>query len=755
MKKPEPPVVLVISSYPPRLCGIATYTQDLVNAFNTQYNHTFRTEVCALHATGVPDDYPPEVTNVLHTADANSYIQLAHSINKNTSYSLVLIQHEFGLFNNQQEALLDMLRIIHVPVMMTFHTVLPNPSDEQRAYLQQLSGLCNTIIVMTKSAASVLEHEYHLHTPIAVIQHGTHLIEYKDKDTLKRKYGFTGKSVLATFGLISSGKSIETTLQALPAIALENPDVLFLIIGRTHPTVAQTEGEAYRNMLQEMVTEKQLNSHVRFINGYIPLPELLDYLQLTDIYLFTSKDQNQAVSGTFSYALSCGCPIISTRIPHAVELLGTDSGILIDFEQPKQLGDAVNRLLKSTNQRDEMRITGLHKTASTAWENIAIAYVEVFSEHTGLPSSIQATLPPINLNHLKKLTTNFGALQFSVINQPNPASGYTLDDNARALISACMYYSQTSDSEILPYINIYLNFICYCAQQDGSFLNYVDTNGAFTPQNKENLDDANGRAIWALGYLLHHQQILPFELIITADALMKKALKRVSLIYSSRSLGFIIKGLYHYHSEHPDPANIRLADMLASRLERMYEHESGSQWHWFEAYMTYANAILPESMLCAYLMTQNETYKKIASSSLHFLLEKTLSSNCIKPISNDGWLHRGRTTGISGQQPIDVSYTIMAMDHFYSVLKEKALLEKMQIAFSWYSGNNHLRQIIYNPHTGGCYDGLEKDYVNLNQGAESTLSYLMARLTMEKHQQEQQNKTKTEHPQNLHIALAN
>lgn len=736
MKKNDLPVVLVISSYPPRVCGIATYTQDLISALHAKYNRSFRLEICALQTESDPLDYPQEVSHVLNTSDASSYTRLADAVNSDINYSLVLIQHEFGLFNNQREVLLDMIRLIKIPVIITFHTVLPKPDEQLKSYVQQMGRISSGIIVMTNNASWLLKKAYHLLTPISLIQHGTHLVAYKDKNALKHKYGFSGKKVLATFGLISSGKNIETTLRALPAIIKLEPDVVFLVIGRTHPNVIKVEGEAYREMLQLMVAERNLGEHVKFINDYLPLPHLLDYLQLTDIYLFTSKDPNQAVSGTFSYAMSCGCPIVSTRIPHAVELLGDDSGIMIDFENAEQLGNAVNRLLKDPDLRERMRLNGLRKTASTSWENVAIAHAEAFSKYSETLATQQFTLPPINLRHFISLTTGFGMIQFSKINQPDPASGYTLDDNARALVAACMYYSQTKDPAMLRYISIYLNFIRHCAQPKGDFLNYVNINEAFTEQNNENLDDANGRAIWALGYLLHHLNILPVELITTADGLIKGALKHTGNIYSSRALGFIIKGLYYYNSLRYDPANITLADTLASRMERMYAHESDEQWHWFESYLTYANSILPESMLCAYFMTQNETYKKIAVDSFEFLLANTFSGDRIRPVSNNGWLHKGKTAELSGQQPIDVSYTIMALDKFYTELKDEALLEKIFTAFSWFSGNNHLNQIIYNPGTGGCYDGLEKDNVNLNQGAESTVSYLMARLTVKKYDQQ-------------------
>ena len=322
------------------------------------------------------------------------------------------------------------------------------------------------------------------------------------KRFLKEKYGFKGRKVLTTFGLISSGKGIETTLDALPAVVKTNPETLFLAIGKTHPGVIKSEGEKYRNMLEEKVRSLNLENHVKFINQYLELPELLEYLRLTDIYLFTSKDPNQAVSGTFSYAMSCGCPIISTPIPQAREMLDEHTGIIIDFGHSQQLAAGVIRLLNNDSLRKEMSLNTVHKIAPAAWENSAIGHALLFEKTLGHKFSLQYSPPDINLTHIKQLTSNFGMIQFSKINQPDIGSGYTLDDNARALIAICMHFEFTRNEKELKLMNIYLNFIKYCQQPDGAFLNYVDKDEQFTIQNrKANLQDASGRAIWALGYL--------------------------------------------------------------------------------------------------------------------------------------------------------------------------------------------------------------------------------------------------------------
>jgi glycosyltransferase involved in cell wall biosynthesis len=652
---------------------------------------------------------------------------------------MVLVQHEFGLFDKAEDHFMQFLTSLRKPVVLVFHTVLPHPTAWLKNYVYALSGVAVSLIVMTRAAEKILVDEYDIHEArITVIPHGTHLVSHVDTSILKKKYNLSGKFILSTFGLLSSGKSIETTLNALPAIVSLYPGVVFLVIGKTHPSVVKQEGYVYLNKLDALVRQLKLENHVQFIHQYLPLPELLEYLQLTDIYLFTSKDPHQAVSGTFSYALSCGCPIVSTPIPHALEVLKHDAGLVFDFEDHGQLGDAVLKLIKDDELRMRFRENALHRMAPTAWENAAIAHANLFDKTIAAGNLLKYRMPPVNLAHFKRLTTAFGMIQFSVINKPDNGSGYTLDDNARALIAICQHYACFRDAEDLKYISIYFNFIKYCQQNRGSFLNYVNDEKEFSNQNNTvNLADANGRAVWALGYLLSIGKLLPpeFQIILKeAESMMQAALTNVSKIHATRSMAFVIKGLYYRSKNDHAVMDKWLISKLANRLLQMYRHEADMEWQWFESYLTYANSILPEAMLCAWLATGDETYRDVAKTSFDFLLSKIFINNQVKVVSNQGWLYRdaeAKTTVPGGEQPIDVAYAILALCKFYKVFQDESYLEKIHISFSWFQGNNHLQQIIYNPCTGGCYDGLEETYVNLNQGAESTVSYLMARLAIE------------------------
>lgn len=752
----ELPEILLISSYPPRQCGIATYSQDLFRSLNEVYIDSFSIKVCALEEGIAAHSYPDEVKYVLNTLDSNQYGKMVETINEDHTIKVILVQHEFGLFDRTgNEDFYFFLQQVQKPVMLALHTVLPLPSEVLRIKVNQWSEHCSSILVMTNNAARILENDYGVPSyKIEVIAHGTHLVPHLSKDFLKNKYGIAGRKTLSTFGLLSSGKGIETTLEALPDIILENPSVLFLIIGKTHPGVIKSEGEKYRTMLSDMVTYLQLESHVLFINEYLPLKILLEYLQLTDIYLFTSKDPNQAVSGTFSYAASCACPIISTPIPQAREILKSDTGIIFDFQDAQQLTRAVNRLMSDEPLRFAFSSNTLHRIVPTAWQNSAIAHAlllqtiindhELHTHHQKVEGNgyrqnpIQQSLrlryqyPDINLEHIKKMTDTFGMIQFAKINQPDIESGYTLDDNARALICFAMYYEWHPVSEDLIYIKRYINFIDFCQQQDGNFLNYVDKDQQFTSQNDEtNLADANGRAIWALGFLISKQDILSPDLIRQAKAILEKTIPVATEIHSTRAMAFIIKGYYFANLKLKSVIYSEIIKRLADRLLQMYRHESDLTWKWYESYLTYANSILPESMLMAWLDTGELKYKNAAQDSFTFLLSLLFENKGIKVISNKTWLHKGKPSDLYGEQPIDVAYTILALDTFYKTYFIKEHYTKMKVAFDWFLGNNHLNQIMYNPCTGGCYDGLEESHINLNQGAESALSYLMARLTMQ------------------------
>lgn len=726
--------ILIITSFPPRKCGIATYSQDLIKAIEDKYCDSFMIKVCALQKMDVELKYPSEVTYFLKTGLKEDYKRLALAINADEAIKIIYLEHEFGLYDGELgDYILDFLEYIDKPVITSFHTVLPNPNPDRKELIQKITELSSQVIVMTCLSAKILKNDYLIpHAKITIIPHGTHLIAPLHSD-LEASIPFKNKIIISTFGLISEGKGIETALEALPKVVSQFPNVLYLIIGKTHPEVVKQDGEVYRDYLHQKVKELKIENNVLFINKYLDLEVLLEYLQRTDLYFFTSKDPQQAVSGTLVYALSAACPVVSTPIPHALELLD-GAGLNFDFENAEQLADAAILILSNPKMMEEMRLNALHKISPTAWQNAAISHIELAKTILKeIDFKLNYKIPELNLEHIERMTTDFGMIQFAKISAPDIASGYTVDDNARALIAVAKHFELTGKFSDLPLINIYLNYILFCQQEDGSFLNYVTIDKHFFDKNKdENLEDANGRAIWALGEFLSLNQLLDFSLQNQVETAFEKAIHTIHHLQSPRAIAFCIKGLYFYYHFKKEKTVLNLITKLADNLVSKYRGVSNKDWQWYEEYLTYGNAVIPEAMLLAGECTQNELFRDIAHKTFDFLLETTFIDKRIKVISNQGWHHKGKDKNHFGEQPIEITYTILALNTFYIIYKSKRYLNKMKIAFNWFLGENHLHQIIYNPVTGGCYDGLEEHHVNLNQGAESTVSYLLARLTIEK-----------------------
>jgi glycosyltransferase involved in cell wall biosynthesis len=722
--------IVFMSTFPPTNCGIATFTEDLMQGLTDKFSGGFTFTNCEL----TPHPLSSRAEYSLNPNDREAYTSLAKLINKDAAVALIHIQHEFGLFGGEYGSyILDFLVHIQKPVVITFHSVIPEPDNSLRTVVQQLAGFTTAIFVMTKRSQAILETAYQINKEkIKLTPHGTHLVKWADADDIKEKNGYKNRKLLATFGLLSSGKGIETALKALPEIIQAFPETLYLVIGKTHPNSIINKKDTYREFLEQTVLDLKLSEHVVFINSYLELPKILELLQATDIYLFTSKDPNQAVSGTFAYAMSCACPIIATAIPHTKEVLSEQFGYIIDIDDSKQLAVKTIALLSNKKERDQMALNAFSYTSETSWENIAIGHAKVYDQIVKNPKQLSYDLPPVKLDHLKYLTTERGIIQFSKLCIPDISSGYTLDDNARALIALCMHYELFREAEVLPYIRNYLSFIERCQTPQGTFINYIDEYDHVHIKNDYvNLEDSNARAVWALGTVTYYQDILPDDVYSKALKCLLKCSQWTKSILSPRAIGFAIKGLYMYHISHPEDDVSRTIEVLASNLISRYDLTTEKDWKWFEAYLTYANSILPEALLYAYMVTGKESYKNTALESLEFLISKVFVDGKLRVISNRGWHQKGTPPGLYGEQPIDAFCMIHTLELFYTTFKSAPYKLLMDTAFSWFLGNNQLSQIIYNPLTGGCRDGIEEHNVNLNQGAESTICYLLARLIME------------------------
>jgi glycosyltransferase involved in cell wall biosynthesis len=729
--------LLFVTSFPPRECGIATFAQDLVNALHKNFAGKLNIEICALSESGKPAARMiTPVTYTVNPFDIDDCIALAHKINANPHIDMLCFEHEFGLYGGEYgHNLLAMLSLLDKPFIVRFHTVLPFPDNKCLKVVSLIGALASKVTVMTQSSADLLTNVYHLPAEkIVHIPHGTHAHVVEDVTALKKQYGVSGKLVLSTFGLLSENKGLETGIKAMKKIVQQFPDAVYLILGKTHPTIISREGEKYRQRLEQLVAEYGLENNVKFVNSYLSLEALLNYLSITDIYLFTSIDPHQAVSGTFVYAMSAGCPVISTAFVQAKEMLDEGCGCLIDFKDDEQLAASAMRLLGDPDLRRRMSIKAIDKTRNSIWDNVAIAHMSVFADILAEENMLQPNLPPVYLDHIDRMTDEFGMMQFSKHDVPDPDSGYTLDDNARALIVMCMYAKEVKPSSFVNSLaRKYVNFIAHCQTSAGRFLNYVDVGGSFPTSNAEvNLEDSNGRTVWALGYTLSNHANLPQDVVQEAYSLFRDSLRWVESLTSPRAVAFAIKGLYYFLQYKKGGIAVEILHKLATRLHNAYQIESDNNWHWYESSITYGNAVLPEAMIMAFQVTGIQVFRITAEESFAFLCSKTFTSNHMKMISNKTWFHKDTmVTQDGGEQSIEVAYTMLAQHAFYQATGNVDYLEKMRVAFSWYLGNNHLKQLIYNPLTYGCYDGLEKNNVNQNQGAESTVCYLIARLLME------------------------
>jgi len=720
--------VCFLSNFPPKECGIATFTQDLVSSMNKKFNPTLKSRVIAINENEDFYNYDNKVIMQLNKDDIEDYMITAKKINNSQNIKLVCIQHEFGIFGGDYGChLIHFLEKIKKPVVITFHSVLPNPDEERIRIVKSIASRSSAIIVMAKNAIDILNKDYNIEkSKIHLVYHGIPNVAFNSNDSFKKRLKLDNKIVLSTFGLLGRGKGIEYMIKSLPPLIKKYPNLLYIVIGETHPTIRNQEGEKYRNELIALVNELGLKNNVKFYNKYLSLQEIIQHLLASDIYICTNLDKNQIVSGTLSYALGCGKAIISTPSIYAEEVLANKKGILTEFKNPESYTNAIDTILSNKELKKELEINAYSSSRKMTWENTAQHYLSVFNKVVRLREETTRKYPSINLNHLKNLTDDFGCIQFSKNTTPDKNSGYTLDDNARALITTILHNSLFKSKQSSNLTKTYLNFLEHTQEEDGNFKNNFNNQNEIIDSHSE---DSFGRAIWSLGYTINKTK--DEQILEKARNLFKKAYERIDNLISPRAKAFSILGLYYYHKRYGTDKNILKIKKLADSLLTSYEDESSKDWHWFEKYLTYSNSKLPEALFLAYDLTFEKKYLEIAERTLHFLSEIVFIDNEFSPIGQNGWFNKNGGRALFDQQPVDVSSMIQTYLLAYNITENKHYHERAVLAFNWFLGKNYLKQMVYNETTGGCYDGLSKNNLNLNQGAESTISYLLARLMLE------------------------
>jgi glycosyltransferase involved in cell wall biosynthesis len=691
--------------------------------------------------------YPEQVRIELAQEDYASYERAAEFLNFNGN-DLVCLQHEYGIFGGMAGShILGLLRKLKMPLVTTLHTVLREPDVSQRTALDEIAQLSDRLIVMSEHAACLLRDVYGVpNEKIDIIPHGVPDLPFTDPNYFKDLFGTQGKSVLLTFGLLSPNKGIESVIRALPAILAKHPNLVYIVSGATHPHIRRREGERYREELQVLAIECGVSSHVIFNNRFVSTEEMIAHVGAADIYITPYRQEAQVVSGTLAIALGAGKAIISTPYWHAKELLADERGVLVQFDDPGSIADAANRLLDNDAERHAMRKRAYLHSRGTTWKKTAQAYMtsfqrarveRMFRPRATLQDIFAAKqtdrLPAFDASHLSSMTDDTGMLQHAIFSLPNCLEGYTTDDNARALIVTTLANESPlyGRHEFAALSRRYLAFLWLAFhEKTGRFRNFLSYDRQW--QEEIGSEDSHGRALWALGTVLGHSE--DASLRGAAGRLFEVAVGAALQFSSPRAWAFSVLGMQAYLDWFPGDRLIQGArNLLANKLLDIYERSHSRTWRWFEKSLSYSNARLPQALLLAGLRSGNKRMIEAGCESLQWLVSQQHRGDeeIFVPIGSRGFFAEGSEKARFDQQPVEACATISACLQAYHLMDEKHWFDEAWSAFRWFLGENDLQVPLYDATTGGCRDGLHPDRVNENQGAESTLSFLMSLLEMQ------------------------
>lgn len=733
--QPENFTVACVGNYLPRQCGIATFTKDLTVALKNTMPADTNIFVVAINDGDEVYDYPPDVEFQIRQEDQKSYIKAAAYINQSGAKVCVL-QHEYGIFGGiNGRYVLSLTRKLRIPLIVTLHTVLNTPLDNEKMILQELAETAEKIVVMSRKAVRFLIEIYNIpESKIDIVHHGVPDLPFSDKTEYKKQLGMENKKLILTFGFFSQNKGIETMIKALPDIIEKHPDVMYLCLGKTHPNVYKTAGNDYRDSIIRLVEKYNIQDNVTFIEKFVSLEKLHVYLSATDIYVTPYVKEAQITSGTLAYAVGAGTAVVSTPYWYAQEILADNRGKLFNFHDHRTLTRIINRLLENPDELNQLRKNAYLFGRGMTWKAVGKRYRNLFrsairNHKTNNTNHrlITPVAPPFKLDHMERLTDDTGMLQHAKYATPNRFHGYCIDDNARALLVANTYYHASKDENALRLINIYLSFVHYMARDNGHFRNFMHYNRKYLDESGS--DDAFGRTLWALGDIIAKA---PQESYLeTAKECFEKAVPNVERLTYIRGKALSMIGLACYLKKFPnDTTKLSIIKAIKDNLISSFEQTASEDWQWFEPELVYDNAMLPLSLFYAYSVTKDEKALDIAVKSLEFLEKVTFRNGCFSPVGSDSWYKRGRECSKYAQQPIETAAMILMYKQAHAVTQDKKYHKKMLDTFNWFMGDNHLYTPLYDFETGGCCDGLEEDGTNKNQGAESLLSYLISQLAM-------------------------
>ncbi|MHB0858771.1 MAG: glycosyltransferase [Anaerolineae bacterium] len=736
--------IAVIGGFLPRQCGIATFTTDLSEALAQARPDTHVVTV-AVNDTETGYDYPPRVRFEMLENELASFRRAADYLNLNNT-DLVCLQHEYGIYGGPAGShILSLLRDLRTPVVTTLHTVLHDPEPEYRQVMLELAELSDRLVVMSQRGEAMLQEVYGIPgDKIDLIPHGIPDVPFVDPNFYKDQFRVEGKHVLLTFGLLSRNKGIEHVIGALPAIVQEFPNLVYIVLGATHPAVRRTEGESYRQSLERLARDLGVEQNVIFHNRFVSLEELVEFIGVADIYITPYLNEAQIVSGTLAYSVGAGKAVVSTPYWYAEELLADGRGVLVPFGNVDAISQAVRELLSDESKRHAMRKSAYLLGRGMIWPAVAERYYESFGkarqQRTSRSQSVLGPmtlasrgeeLPELNLNYLRHMTDNTGMLQHAVYTVPDYNHGYCTDDNARALTVAIMLegLGPNSAREANRLASRYLAFLWHAYNAEtGRFRNFMGYDRTWLEEVGS--EDSHGRALWALGTVLGRTEQEGLRGL--AGRLFSETLPVTLELGSPRAWAFALLGIHEYLRNYfGDSQAQQLRVTLAERLMTAFQENSAPDWPWFEDKLTYCNAVLPHALLLAGRWLDRNDMVEAGFRALHWLadLQRT-EEGFFAPIGSNGFYPRGGERALFDQQPVEAQAMVLACLEAHRVSDDPLWRREAQRAFEWFLGRNALHVPLYDPVTGGCRDGLHSDRANQNQGAESTLAFLISLLDL-------------------------
>jgi glycosyltransferase involved in cell wall biosynthesis len=734
--------IALIGTCVPRKCGIATFTDDLSRALEEECAGDCRIDVVAMDDIDGGYAYPPRVKFQIRDNSLTDYLRAAEFLNTNQT-NIVILQHEYGIFGGKIGChILHLVKNLKMPLITTLHTVLTEPSDEQRAILLELADYSEQLAVMSKKAVQILRDTYGIpEKKVTYIPHGIPDFAFEDPSYYKDLFGVENRTLLLSFGLVHPGKGYEVVIQALPEVIQSHPEVIYIILGVTHPHIIRGSGDVYRHSLHQLVHRLGLESFVRFDNKFVDLPELCQYISAADIFITPYVSPVQISSGTLSYAVGAGKAVISTPYWYAEELLAEGRGVLVPFGDVKAMARAINNLLDNVQERNAMRKRAYEYGRRMTWKEVARRYLDLCSRVLERPRSrVKATsrqrspariveaLPVPNLQHLRVMTDDTGILQHCTCTIPNRDHGYCVDDQARALIVTSLYYALYRDKQVIPLTQRYLAFLFHAFnRENGRFRNFMSYDRKWLEEAGS--EDAHGRALWGLGVAVREA---PTDSIrAMATRLFKDGLPALEDFTFLRSWAFALVGIHAYLEVYHGDAEVRrVRRQLTEKLYQSFKH-CRPDWFWPEDVVTYDNAKLPHALLLAGRHLSDPQIFDTGLAALNWLLkQQTAPEGHLTIVGNDGWMTRTGYRARFDQQPVDAMALVDACLEAFRGTGEFMWVEEARRCLNWFLGYNDLNLPLYDFTTGGCCDGLTPHGVNANQGAESTLSWLIALLTM-------------------------